>query len=149
MCGIVGYIGPRMALPLLIEGLRRLEYRGYDSAGVAIAAAGGLTGAMVDFAKIAAAFSTTSVLSSANVDLMLNNRYGFDAVVSPLKAFKGGQLAGTASHFEVAKNDFSISVAFNRELVGGSFANLWTAIMNEPAATWTGVNDFDRYGLPD
>ncbi len=36
MCGIVGYVGPRIATPLLIEGLKRLEYRGYDSAGVAI-----------------------------------------------------------------------------------------------------------------
>jgi glucosamine--fructose-6-phosphate aminotransferase (isomerizing) len=35
MCGIVGYIGPRDAAPYLIEGLRRLEYRGYDSAGIA------------------------------------------------------------------------------------------------------------------
>jgi glucosamine--fructose-6-phosphate aminotransferase (isomerizing) len=35
MCGIVGYIGPKNALPILLEGLRRLEYRGYDSAGVA------------------------------------------------------------------------------------------------------------------
>jgi glucosamine--fructose-6-phosphate aminotransferase (isomerizing) len=36
MCGIVGYVGPRIASPLLLEGLKRLEYRGYDSAGVAI-----------------------------------------------------------------------------------------------------------------
>ena len=35
MCGIVGYIGPKAATPLLIEGLKRLEYRGYDSAGIA------------------------------------------------------------------------------------------------------------------
>jgi glucosamine--fructose-6-phosphate aminotransferase (isomerizing) len=37
MCGIVGYVGPDEALPIVIEGLRRLEYRGYDSAGVAVA----------------------------------------------------------------------------------------------------------------
>ena len=36
MCGIVGYIGFRDAYPIIINGLRRLEYRGYDSAGVAI-----------------------------------------------------------------------------------------------------------------
>jgi glucosamine--fructose-6-phosphate aminotransferase (isomerizing) len=36
MCGIIGYIGPKQSTPLLIEGLRRMEYRGYDSAGVAL-----------------------------------------------------------------------------------------------------------------
>ena len=36
MCGIIGYTGPQVCLPILIEGLKRMEYRGYDSAGVAI-----------------------------------------------------------------------------------------------------------------
>ena len=36
MCGIIGYIGPKPVVPVLVEGLRRLEYRGYDSAGVAL-----------------------------------------------------------------------------------------------------------------
>jgi glucosamine--fructose-6-phosphate aminotransferase (isomerizing) len=41
MCGIVGYVGPREAGPILMEGLRRLEYRGYDSAGIALVGDGG------------------------------------------------------------------------------------------------------------
>src|SRR6187401_2835663 len=36
MCGIIAYVGRRFAQPLLIEGLKRLEYRGYDSAGIAV-----------------------------------------------------------------------------------------------------------------
>jgi glutamine---fructose-6-phosphate transaminase (isomerizing) len=42
MCGIVGYVGPRQASPILIDGLRRMEYRGYDSAGVAVLNGGGI-----------------------------------------------------------------------------------------------------------
>jgi glucosamine--fructose-6-phosphate aminotransferase (isomerizing) len=42
MCGIIGYIGDKAVVPVLIEGLRRLEYRGYDSAGVAVVNGNGL-----------------------------------------------------------------------------------------------------------
>ena len=42
MCGIVGYVGTQQAAPLLLEGLRRLEYRGYDSSGVAVCGPEGL-----------------------------------------------------------------------------------------------------------
>ena len=56
MCGIVGYIGPRQAAGLLVEGLRRLEYRGYDSAGIAVVNGHGL--------KIMKAAGKLSVLES-------------------------------------------------------------------------------------
>ena len=36
MCGIVGYVGKKPVVPVIIEGLRKLEYRGYDSAGIAV-----------------------------------------------------------------------------------------------------------------
>src|SRR5258708_4278620 len=42
MCGIIGYIGDKQVLPILIDGLRRLEYRGYDSAGVAVVRGGAI-----------------------------------------------------------------------------------------------------------
>ena len=42
MCGIVGYVGPRPAAPILLDGLKKLEYRGYDSAGLAVHTASGV-----------------------------------------------------------------------------------------------------------
>jgi glucosamine--fructose-6-phosphate aminotransferase (isomerizing) len=42
MCGIVGYIGPKDSVPIILDSLRRLEYRGYDSAGIAVIDAGGV-----------------------------------------------------------------------------------------------------------
>jgi glucosamine--fructose-6-phosphate aminotransferase (isomerizing) len=61
MCGIVGYVGPRVATPLLVEGLKRLEYRGYDSAGVAI-----MNGAGVETVKEAGKISRLEALLAAN-----------------------------------------------------------------------------------
>ena len=40
MCGIVGYVGSKPVVPVIINGLRKLEYRGYDSAGLAVASSG-------------------------------------------------------------------------------------------------------------
>lgn len=42
MCGIVGFIGRKPAAPLLLEGLAKLEYRGYDSAGIALVSGAGI-----------------------------------------------------------------------------------------------------------
>ena len=61
MCGIVGYTGPRDSVPLLMQGLKRLEYRGYDSAGIAVLQNGAL-----DWRK--------SVGKLANLDLSLKTR---------------------------------------------------------------------------
>jgi glutamine---fructose-6-phosphate transaminase (isomerizing) len=68
MCGIVGYIGPRQAAGLLLEGLRRLEYRGYDSAGIAVVNGRGL--------KIMKAAGKLSVLESELLENMPQGTIG-------------------------------------------------------------------------
>jgi glutamine---fructose-6-phosphate transaminase (isomerizing) len=57
MCGIIGYVGPKPAAPILVEGLKRLEYRGYDSAGISVNDGGELqiykrTGKIADLREI-------------------------------------------------------------------------------------------------
>ena len=63
MCGIVGYIGPKQAFPILIKGLTRLEYRGYDSAGVAL-----LNGDLRVYKKKGKVSELTSFVSDQNTN---------------------------------------------------------------------------------
>src|SRR5580700_4326726 len=60
MCGIVGYVGPKKVAPLLLEGLKRLEYRGYDSAGLAV-----MNGKGVETRKVAGKISRLETLVAA------------------------------------------------------------------------------------
>lgn len=67
MCGIIGYTGTKNALPILIEGLRRLEYRGYDSAGVALLGQDGLVvhkkaGKVADLQKLTSQNGNAAIL---------------------------------------------------------------------------------------
>jgi glucosamine--fructose-6-phosphate aminotransferase (isomerizing) len=61
MCGIVGYVGPKLVTPLLLEGLKRLEYRGYDSAGLAV-----MNGRGVETRKVAGKISRLESLVTAH-----------------------------------------------------------------------------------
>jgi glucosamine--fructose-6-phosphate aminotransferase (isomerizing) len=71
MCGIIGYVGPRPVLPILIEGLRRLEYRGYDSAGVALVGNGAM-----DLRRSAGKLSRLEDVLVAHPITTLNGQYG-------------------------------------------------------------------------
>jgi glutamine---fructose-6-phosphate transaminase (isomerizing) len=66
MCGIIGYVGSREAKPLLLQGLKRLEYRGYDSAGIALRENGGLdyVRAVGNLANLVEAVGTNGSVSS-------------------------------------------------------------------------------------
>ena len=69
MCGIIGYVGPRAAKPLLIQGLERLEYRGYDSAGLALLEDDGLdyVRAVGNLKRLKAAAQTNGSASSTGL----------------------------------------------------------------------------------
>ncbi|MGY1744578.1 glutamine--fructose-6-phosphate transaminase (isomerizing) [Blastococcus sp. SYSU D00695] len=65
MCGIVGYVGPQESLGVVLEGLRRLEYRGYDSAGVAVRIAGEAGGELAAAKKAGKLANLEKVLAEA------------------------------------------------------------------------------------
>ena len=72
MCGIVAYVGRKIAQPVLIEGLKRLEYRGYDSAGVAVVDSKGdlhIRRAVGRISVLESAISTTQPLPGASLGM--------------------------------------------------------------------------------
>ncbi len=93
MCGIVGYVGERQALTIVIEGLRRLEYRGYDSAGIAMIADGGV----VTEKRAGKLGNLVATLEEEGFWTAGGSRSGEKAEVSPTDAAQpaGGSAAGT------------------------------------------------------
>ena len=84
MCGIVGYIGRAEAVPILLDGLRRLEYRGYDSAGLATINGGGIE-VRKTVGRIADLTSSHLGKSSRMATLALVTRAGLPMVASPTR----------------------------------------------------------------
>ena len=66
MCGIVGYVGDKEALEFLLQGLRRLEYRGYDSAGIATNPSQGQSQGQLHVVKTAGRIDTLASTDNLN-----------------------------------------------------------------------------------
>ena len=69
MCGIIGYVGPRAAGPILLEGLQRLEYRGYDSAGIAVVDRDGAIAVLKRRGKLAELQNAIDVMPSGGAGI--------------------------------------------------------------------------------
>src|SRR5437763_470724 len=87
MCGIVGYVGPREARPLLFAGLEKLEYRGYDSAGISVLA--GYAGLRGHYAFVAMSADEPGVLVGARKEcpLIVGRGQGEQFIASAIPAF--------------------------------------------------------------
>jgi glutamine---fructose-6-phosphate transaminase (isomerizing) len=97
MCGIVGYVGPRQAQPVILQGLKRLEYRGYDSAGIAVLAENGGIAIRRDVGKL------------KNLEAML--------VESPLQGHIGIGHTRWATHGEPSQRNAHPHVGMNERVV--------------------------------
>ena len=83
MCGIVGYVGVKQAAPILLSGLSKLEYRGYDSAGIAV-----LDGSTIELAKACGEIKNLLAKTHDGSDLhgyigLGHTRWGFSSATSP------------------------------------------------------------------
>ena len=96
MCGIVGYVGPREARPLLLAGLEKLEYRGYDSAGISV-----LNGDRIDAVR---AVGNLSALQGA-IDALDERRDGSVAVAERPQPSTGIGHTRWATHGRVTEQN--------------------------------------------
>ena len=82
MCGIVGYVGRNEAAPILLEGLSRLEYRGYDSAGICVEQNGVLEVAKAKGRLQNLIAKTDGGAKLPGLDLLIQEKTGIDVTVS-------------------------------------------------------------------
>jgi glucosamine--fructose-6-phosphate aminotransferase (isomerizing) len=113
MCGIVGYVGPRKAVPVLMDGLKRLEYRGYDSAGVAVIADGRLV-VRKAAGKIAALESQLGRDVLAATTGMAHTRWATHGAPTSKNAHPHGDCAG---HIAVVHNGIIENHAALRQML--------------------------------
>ena len=112
MCGIVGAVAERNVTPILVEGLKRLEYRGYDSAGVAVIEAGGALGRTRSVGKVAQLTADLARLPRVGNVGIAHTRWATHGVPSEVNAHPlvaGGQIAvvhnGIIENFEALREE--------------------------------------------
>jgi glutamine---fructose-6-phosphate transaminase (isomerizing) len=125
MCGIVGYVGERDVVPLLIDGLRRLEYRGYDSAGVAVVGGGKIN----------------TVRAAGKLDRLVEKLDGN----SPLGAFGLGHTRWATHGAPIERNAHPLIDARNRVALihNGIVENFLEIKQRLSAEGWEFVSDTD------
>ena len=121
MCGIVGYIGPRKVVPVIIEGLRKLEYRGYDSAGIAVVTQDG----KMEIRRAPGKLRNLEEVIAAGAQRVDQSH---ERAVDPLAVVRDVGLVGTSVAREVGCDDVEARGAERTELMAPRVRDLWKAV---------------------
>lgn len=143
MCGIVGYIGKKQAAPILLDGLSKLEYRGYDSAGMAI-----FDGKKINMAKATGRLKVLSELTHEGATLpgtvgIGHTRWATHGAPSDINAHPHFNEAGTIAvvHNGIIENYMKLKKSYQKKAISSSQTRtlrLWPScwIITIPGIRW-------------
>ena len=126
MCGIIGYIGSKEVVPVLIEGLRRLEYRGYDSAGVAVVHEGAI--------DLSTDERRTYLLEISGVNCTLDD--GHLSNIGGSIRLRDGELTQASFHLDATSIPFRLPQTLDLVVSASKRVSVVTAISPRARSPW-------------